>query len=231
MESRIVPAGDARWLIELPERIDAAVNARAIAIAAAVEACVAARRHATSSSAIARSWCISIRCPIAQAVDRARGWTRSSRSRHPSNAVAGAVRSRCRSATAGSSARTSRTSRRSRTARPSEVIELHRGCRVSRVRGRLRARLRLHGAGRSADCRAAPHVAAAEGAGRIGCGRGGQTGIYPAETPGRLASDRPHAREAVRSARAPSRFCFIPAIACASVGSTKREYRADAAMG
>ena len=31
--SRIIPAGDAAWLIELPERLDAAVNARAIDIA------------------------------------------------------------------------------------------------------------------------------------------------------------------------------------------------------
>lgn len=37
MEIRIVPAGDAAWLIELPERIDAAVNSRAICIARAVE--------------------------------------------------------------------------------------------------------------------------------------------------------------------------------------------------
>ena len=54
MESRIVPAGDAAWLIELPERIDPAVNARAIAIAAR------SRRprlpaSATSSSATDRS--------------------------------------------------------------------------------------------------------------------------------------------------------------------------------
>lgn len=36
MDARLVAAGDAAWLIELPERIDAAVNARAIAIAARV---------------------------------------------------------------------------------------------------------------------------------------------------------------------------------------------------
>jgi inhibitor of KinA len=35
---RIVPAGDSAWLIELPERIDAAVNTRAIHIARAVDA-------------------------------------------------------------------------------------------------------------------------------------------------------------------------------------------------
>jgi inhibitor of KinA len=35
---RILRAGDSAWLIELPERIDAAVNARAIHIARAVEA-------------------------------------------------------------------------------------------------------------------------------------------------------------------------------------------------
>ena len=35
---RILPAGDSAWLIELPERIDAAVNARAIRIARAVDA-------------------------------------------------------------------------------------------------------------------------------------------------------------------------------------------------
>src|SRR5258705_8111817 len=35
---RILPAGDSAWLIELPERIDAAVNTRAIQIARAVEA-------------------------------------------------------------------------------------------------------------------------------------------------------------------------------------------------
>ena len=37
MSVRILPAGDSGWLIELPERIDAAVNARAIRIARAVE--------------------------------------------------------------------------------------------------------------------------------------------------------------------------------------------------
>jgi inhibitor of KinA len=34
---RILPAGDSAWLIELPERIDAAINMRAIRIARAVE--------------------------------------------------------------------------------------------------------------------------------------------------------------------------------------------------
>jgi len=37
MDLRIVAAGDAGWLIELPERIDAAVNSRAIEIAKAIE--------------------------------------------------------------------------------------------------------------------------------------------------------------------------------------------------
>jgi KipI family sensor histidine kinase inhibitor len=37
MDVRIVPAGDAAWLIELPERIDAVVNTRAIRIARAIE--------------------------------------------------------------------------------------------------------------------------------------------------------------------------------------------------
>ncbi|HVD90893.1 MAG TPA: 5-oxoprolinase subunit PxpB [Vicinamibacterales bacterium] len=37
MNVRILPAGDSAWLIELPERIDAAVNSRAIRIARAVE--------------------------------------------------------------------------------------------------------------------------------------------------------------------------------------------------
>jgi inhibitor of KinA len=37
MESRIIPAGESAWLIELPERLDAEVNERAIEIAAAVE--------------------------------------------------------------------------------------------------------------------------------------------------------------------------------------------------
>jgi inhibitor of KinA len=36
MDARIVPAGDAAWLVELPERIDPVVNARAIEIAARV---------------------------------------------------------------------------------------------------------------------------------------------------------------------------------------------------
>jgi inhibitor of KinA len=36
MTARVVPAGDAAWLIELPDRIDAAVNARALQIARAV---------------------------------------------------------------------------------------------------------------------------------------------------------------------------------------------------
>jgi inhibitor of KinA len=37
MDVRILPAGDAAWLIELPERIDAAINERAIQIANAIE--------------------------------------------------------------------------------------------------------------------------------------------------------------------------------------------------
>lgn len=37
MDVRIVPAGDAAWLIELPERIDASINSRAIRIAKEVE--------------------------------------------------------------------------------------------------------------------------------------------------------------------------------------------------
>jgi KipI family sensor histidine kinase inhibitor len=37
MQPRILPAGDSAWLIELPERIDAAVNARAIEIARTIE--------------------------------------------------------------------------------------------------------------------------------------------------------------------------------------------------
>jgi inhibitor of KinA len=37
MTHRIVPAGDSAWLVELPERIDPAVNGRAIEIAGAVE--------------------------------------------------------------------------------------------------------------------------------------------------------------------------------------------------
>jgi inhibitor of KinA len=36
MDARIVPAGDAAWLVELPERIDPVVNARAIDIASRV---------------------------------------------------------------------------------------------------------------------------------------------------------------------------------------------------
>ena len=36
MDVRVVPAGDAAWLVELPERIDPVVNARAIDIAARV---------------------------------------------------------------------------------------------------------------------------------------------------------------------------------------------------
>ena len=36
--ARVLPAGDSAWLIELPERIDPAVNTRAIDIARAVEA-------------------------------------------------------------------------------------------------------------------------------------------------------------------------------------------------
>ncbi len=36
MEARILPAGDSAWLIELPERIDTAVNERAIQIAHAI---------------------------------------------------------------------------------------------------------------------------------------------------------------------------------------------------
>ncbi len=37
VEARIVPAGDSAWLIELPERIDVEVNERAIQIAKAIE--------------------------------------------------------------------------------------------------------------------------------------------------------------------------------------------------
>jgi inhibitor of KinA len=38
MDYRVVPAGDSAWLIELPDRLDAEVNARAIEIARGVEA-------------------------------------------------------------------------------------------------------------------------------------------------------------------------------------------------
>jgi KipI family sensor histidine kinase inhibitor len=38
MQWRILPAGDSAWLIELPERIDPEVNSRAIEIARAIEA-------------------------------------------------------------------------------------------------------------------------------------------------------------------------------------------------
>jgi inhibitor of KinA len=37
MDYRVVPAGDSAWLIELPDRLDAEVNARAIEIARGVE--------------------------------------------------------------------------------------------------------------------------------------------------------------------------------------------------
>jgi KipI family sensor histidine kinase inhibitor len=37
MTTRVLPAGDSAWLVELPERIDPDVNGRAIAIARAVE--------------------------------------------------------------------------------------------------------------------------------------------------------------------------------------------------
>jgi KipI family sensor histidine kinase inhibitor len=37
MTTRVLPAGDAAWLVELPERIDPEVNGRAIAIARAIE--------------------------------------------------------------------------------------------------------------------------------------------------------------------------------------------------
>jgi len=37
MNTRVLPAGDSAWLVELPERIDPEVNARAIEIARAVE--------------------------------------------------------------------------------------------------------------------------------------------------------------------------------------------------
>jgi inhibitor of KinA len=37
MNARVRPAGDSAWLVELPERIDPAINARAIEIAGAVE--------------------------------------------------------------------------------------------------------------------------------------------------------------------------------------------------
>jgi inhibitor of KinA len=37
MIARVLPAGDSAWLVELPERIDPAINARAIEIARAVE--------------------------------------------------------------------------------------------------------------------------------------------------------------------------------------------------
>ena len=37
VEARVVPVGDAAWHIELPDRIDPAINARALAIAARIE--------------------------------------------------------------------------------------------------------------------------------------------------------------------------------------------------
>lgn len=38
MEFRVLPAGDSAWLVELPDRLDIDVNARAIQIAGAIEA-------------------------------------------------------------------------------------------------------------------------------------------------------------------------------------------------
>ena len=197
MESRIIPAGENAWLIELPERLDAEVNERAIGIAAAVER--ASLPDVTDVVVGYRSVMVYRRSAVRFAgCRRARGWTRSSQSRHRRTLCVGhkvevpvCYGGKLRPGPRG----------------PGRIRELFgrashrdaRECRVSRVRRRVRARLRVHGAGRSSDFSAAAHVAAAEGSCRIGCGRGGTDGCVSGRNPGRMASDRANTREAVRS--------------------------------
>ena len=181
---RIVAAGDSAIVVEFEERIDPAVNARAIALAEAVQAARARRASATSCRPTARSRSTSIRCAPTSTrlidVRRARGVGRPRR-RRPRRAR----RSAFRSATAASSARTSRRLPRSRGLSEDEVVAPARrarptacscsgSCPASPTWASSTTRIAM-------PRRATPRVRVP--AGSVGIA-GVQTGIYPAETPG-----------------------------------------------
>ena len=95
------------------------------------------------------------------------------------------------------------------------MIAWHAAVTYRVYRGRLRARLRLHGDRRSAALprRAAPSPRLAVPAGSVAIAAG-QTGIYPAETPGGWNIIGRTPVKPYDPAR-PSRSSFMPAIASA----------------
>ena len=170
MESfRIVPAGDAALVVELPERIDIQLNAWCVALSRALasELGTIIRDVVIGYSSVTvyfdplsvdAAWLEAEILTRAVAVDIA-------------DAAAGGVVEVpvCYggdlgpdladvAAFAGCS--------------EADVIDLHVGPRVSRLHGRLRAWLCVHGRGRVANCRAASSISEDCGAGRLGRHRG-----------------------------------------------------------
>ena len=181
----IVAAGDAAWLIELPERIDPAVNARAIAMARRdrSRACAAGVRD------VVVGYCtvmVVLRSAAARRGDGSRsGCTRSPsasgrRRRRPGALVEVPV---CYGGEHGPDladvARVRRTARRTKSS-SCTARATYRVFMVGFVPG-----LRVHGGGRSANRarRAARRRGLRVPAGSVAIA-GGQTGVYPAETPG-----------------------------------------------
>ena len=195
MSVRILPAGDSAWLIELPERIDAAVNTRAIRIAHAVEA---AGLPVTDVVVGYRSVMVYVD-PLVGGCRGGRGTPARAGAAPSGRRGRGPARSsRCRSATTGPMDPTLATWPRSPAVLDRGGDRAAPGARVPRVRRRLRAGLCLHGAGRSADRRAAPDVAAAEGPRGIGRRRRRPDRRVSGRNARRLEPDRPLPDQAVR---------------------------------
>ena len=114
-------------------------------------------------------------------------------------AAPGRAASKCRSATTGRTARISRDVAAFARCSIDEVIALHLALEYRVFVVGFVPGLRLHGAGRSAHRRAAPHVAAPEGAGGIGGGGGGADRRLSGRDAGRMEPDRPLPDQAVRS--------------------------------
>ena len=212
IDVRIVPAGDAALLVELPERIDPAINARCVALAARGRERAAAGASATSSSATASVtvYFDPLHVDAAWLEEQLRGARRRD-CRIDADATAaldrgpGLLRRRPRPG----SRRTSRAfgellGRRGRST-------LH----IARDVPRLSSSASCPGSPtwrrsiRGSRCRAARRRGRAVPAGSVAIA-GGQTGIYPTETPGgwHLIGRTPV--QAVTIDRAPSRSSFKP---------------------
>ena len=195
----IAAAGDAALVVELPARIDPAINERRAALAAASR-----RQSAARSSRVVVGYCsVTVYFdPLARR--RGRGSRRRS-ARSPADADAADRRraerrsSTCRSVTAATSARTSPTSRRSAQCSEDEVVALH-----------LRASIACTS---SASCpgfaymaEVDPRIAAPRRHDAADCGAGGVGGdrrradrhLSGGDTR-RLEHHRPDAAQAVRS--------------------------------